>query len=524
MAVGRAGRTRDGHWLTYEIAFVSDWLPPSSLLPELFQRYAMAQLEEDTKAFADSRPRAPIDEIMASYRAERPESIDELQRFVQRWFAFPDAPGPLVESERDTRSLAAHIDHLWSLLVRRDTPARSDLSRIMMPSRYIVPGGIFRESYYWDTYFSLIGMVPAHHELIADTVRNLAFLVAVVGHIPNGNRTYYVSRSQPPFFYLIVGLLDEENPASAYAQYLPQLLREHAFWMDGEGTHATHRRVVRMPGGEVLNRYWDDTPIPRDEAYPKDVHLAERMAPRAAESVYRDIRAACESGWDFSSRWFDDQWTMETIVTTSVVPVDLNSLLYGLERAIADGAQATGDVSTSREFNARASARAATMQRYLWNESIGLFDDFDLSRGHCRGNVTPAGLMPLFVELASPAQASRSAALVTARLLAPGGLLSSERNTGQQWDAPNGWAPLQWIAVSAFARYGFHAIADTIADRWVATVERVYRETGRLVEKYDVVTARPGGGGEYELQDGFGWTNGVTAALLRRARGSVSRP
>jgi alpha,alpha-trehalase len=313
----------------------------------------------------------------------------------------------------------------------------------------------------------------------------------------------------------MVGLLDRESPSRAYARYLPQLRREYAFWMDGEDRGAAHRRVIRMPDGAVLNRYWDDAPIPRDEAYPKDVELAAHVPARDVESVYRDVRAACESGWDFSSRWFDDQATMETIVTTRIVPIDLNALLHGLEVAIAEGAQVAGDASVAAEFAARAERRSAAMHRHLWNDVLGVFDDFDLRNGACRGNVTPAGLMPVFLGSATPEQVRRCAAVVEARLLAPGGLLSSDRSTGQQWDAPNGWAPLQWMAVAGFRRFGLHELADRIAERWLATVERVYRETGRLVEKYDVVTARPGGGGEYELQDGFGWTNGVTAALLR---------
>lgn len=493
------------------------WLPPSALLPELFQRYAMAQLEEDTKAFADAVPRAPIGEIMAEYRASTPRTVTDVAAFVHRWFAFPDASRGDASSSPSARPLLEHIDQLWSALVRQDTPEHADLSRILLPARYIVPGGIFRESYYWDSYFSLLGMNEGHADLVKDTVRNFAFLIDTLGHVPNGNRTYYASRSQPPFFFLMVGLLDRDDPARAYGRFLTQLRREHAFWMDGESTDTSQRRVVRMPDGTVLNRYWDDTPIPRDEAYPKDVELAARIASRTPEAVYRDVRAACESGWDFSSRWFDDQATMETIVTTSVVPVDLNALLLGLERAIADGAHTMGDHALSAAFAQRAEHRLAAMQRYLWNEATGFFDDWDLRSGTCRGNITPAGLMPMFLGFATHEQVARGAAVVQAKLLAPGGLLSSERTTGQQWDAPNGWAPLQWIAVSGFRRYGHDALASTIAERWLATVERVFRETGRLVEKYDVVSARPGGGGEYALQDGFGWTNGVTAALLRGA-------
>jgi alpha,alpha-trehalase len=458
-----------------------------------------------------------VDEIMAAYRAESPKDVDALHAFVHHWFEFP-VPRSDVHVATGL-SLGAHIEALWPQLVRSDDASNADISRLPLPAPYIVPGGIFRESYYWDTYFSLIGLGPDHRELVASMVQDFAHLIDTVGHIPNGNRTYYLSRSQPPFFALIVGLLDPRNPARAHAQYLPQLRREHAFWMDGEATLApasAHRRVVCLPDGTVLNRYWDDTPIPRDEAYPKDVELAEQATGRTAEDVYRNVRAACESGWDFSSRWFDDHASMTTINTTSVAPVDLNTLLYMLESAIAAGAREVGDEPLEREFAARGAARAAALHRCCWNETLGVFDDVDLRTNTLRGNLTPAGLFPMFADLATPVQVARMAATTQRTLLAEGGLLSSALHTGQQWDAPNGWAPLQWIAVDGFDRHGQGALADRIAERWLATVERVFRETGRLVEKYDVVTARPGGGGEYALQDGFGWTNGVSAALLRR--------
>jgi alpha,alpha-trehalase len=121
---------------------------------------------------------------------------------------------------------------------------------------------------------------------------------------------------------------------------------------------------------------------------------------------------------------------------------------------------------------------------------------------------------PLFVGLADPDQARAVAAAVSSSLLAPGGVLTTSQRTGQQWDAPNGWAPHQWIAVVGFNNYDQTELARTIATRWVATVARAYRETGKLLEKYDVQEAAPGGGGEYPLQDGFGWTNGVTRAFI----------
>ena len=135
-----------------------------------------------------------------------------------------------------------------------------------------------------------------------------------------------------------------------------------------------------------------------------------------------------------------------------------------------------------------------------------------------RGGVTAATAYPLFVGLTTGARATRVAATIERQLLAPGGLRTTVVDTGQQWDKPNGWAPLQWIAVAGLDRTGNRALADKIARRFLATVQREYAASGKLVEKYDVEEVKPGGGGEYPLQDGFGWTNGVTRALMERGR------
>jgi alpha,alpha-trehalase len=134
-------------------------------------------------------------------------------------------------------------------------------------------------------------------------VRNFAHLIDRFGHIPNGNRTYYLSRSQPPFFAAMVNLIAAREGDSVYTRYLPQLASEYAFWMEGEATlsrGAAHRRVVRLHDGTVLNRYWDDRDTPREESYREDVETA-RAANRSSQEVYRNLRAAAESGWDFTS-------------------------------------------------------------------------------------------------------------------------------------------------------------------------------------------------------------------------------
>jgi alpha,alpha-trehalase len=282
----------------------------------------------------------------------------------------------------------------------------------------------------------------------------------------------------------------------------------------GLGPGQARRNVVAMPDGSILNRYWDTRNTPRDEGYRNDF-LTARASGRPPAQVYRDIRAAAESGWDFSSRWFGDRQHMPTIRTTSIVPVDLNSLLYGLEQAIARGCAEQHDLACEQDFEGRAQRRRQAMERYLWDPRAGYFEDYDWQRGRRRDELSAATLYPLFVGLATSQQASRVARTMRAHLLKGGGIVTTTLHSGQQWDAPNGWAPLQWIAVRGLARYGDDSLAHDIASRWLATVRRVYANTGKMFEKYDVEHALPGGGGEYPVQDGFGWTNGVTRGLLQ---------
>ena len=500
--------------------------PPSILFGDLFREVALAGIFEDGKLWSDARPLRSPREIMDRYRQERPRGAEALRRFVDRHFAMPQGSDRATVQPQPGRPLCRHISELWPILTREavDPPPFSSL--LALPHRFVVPGGRFREVYYWDSYFTMLGFGEDQAGLRRAMVDNFAHLVRSYGHVPNGNRSYYLSRSQPPFLFRMVGLLSPEDPARAYAEYLDVLRREHAFWMRGaEGLQPAQARlrVVALPDGAVLNRYYDARDVPRDESYAADVETASR-AGRPAREVHRNLRAAAESGWDFSSRWLADGDDLATIRTLSIVPPDLNALLYGLERAIADGCRRAGDGACGSEFNARAEARRRAMSAFLWNDELGLFDDYDWRRAERLGNVSAASLYPLFVGAASPDQASRVAATVRARLLAPGGLATTTRVTGQQWDAPNGWAPLQWIAAEGLRAYGEEPLAREIARRWLTTVRRAFRSTGKLLEKYDVNEDRPGGGGEYPLQDGFGWTNGVTVALLQRFPELASEP
>jgi alpha,alpha-trehalase len=314
----------------------------------------------------------------------------------------------------------------------------------------------------------------------------------------------------------MVELQAEHEGVRALTKRLPQLEREYAFWMEGAESLSpgtAHRRVVRLADGSLLNRYWDDLATPRDEAYLEDIETAKKSG-RPPADVYRDLRATAESGLDFSSRWLADGKTLSSIRTTDIVPVDLNSLLYKLELTIARGCEASRRLDCKKTMQAHARARQKSMLQLMWDEKLNAFVDYDWRNNKRLPHLTAATAFPLFADLVSNQQAHRVASAIRKSLLMPHGLATTTEDTGEQWDAPNGWAPLQWIAIDGLRRHAERELAAKIAEAWVAENTRVYCKTGKLVEKYNVRDAGEGKGGEYPVQDGFGWTNGVLIKLL----------
>ncbi|HEX3378259.1 MAG TPA: alpha,alpha-trehalase TreA [Paraburkholderia sp.] len=492
-------------------------LPPAPdiLYGDLFVAVQTAQIFNDQKTFVDATPNGNPAAIVQLYETQKNQPGFSLQTFVNQYFTPP--PDQSI-TPPPNQSLREHIDSLWSGLTRTTTSAPDYSSLIPMPKPYVVPGGRFREGYYWDTYFTMLGLQESGREdLVDDMLDNFAYMIDTYGHIPNGNRTYYLSRSQPPFYSYMVELAAQKEGNTVYQKYLPELRKEYAYWMQGATSTprgGATRNVVVLKDGTVLNRYWDELDTPRDESYLEDVQTAQASG-RPANQVYRDLRATAESGWDFSSRWFGDNQTLATVRTTSIIPVDLNSLLFHLETTIARGCSVTRDFGCVAQFIGYAARRAEGINRYLWNNN-GYYGDYDWQLGKPRDNQTPAMLYPLMAGVAWPDRAWKTAQTVQNVLLKQGGLATSIYNTTQQWDAPNGWAPLHWIAIQGLKRYGRADLAKPIGTRFLADVENVYNTQQKLVEKYVVEGAGEGGGGggEYPLQDGFGWTNGVTLMLL----------
>jgi len=334
----------------------------------------------------------------------------------------------------------------------------------------------------------MLGLVRSNQtELLNNMLNNFAYLIRTIGHIPNGNRYYYVGRSQPPFFVLMTELLGQTE------KYKTELEMEYQFWMT--------KRAIILDDGTILNRYYDDlSSRPRPEAFLEDTETAHKAN---NTNIYSHLRAAAESGWDFSSRWLEDENDLSTIIAADILPIDLNCLLYHLELALGKTTEAE--------------RRRQAIQKYMWSNEQKFFTDYNFIKKKQTNRLTLAGLYPLWLNVSTSDQAQHVARQIESLFLFDGGLVTTiSKQSIQQWDGPNGWAPLQYIGYRALLQTpGYETLARTIRQRWMSLNERVFKETGKMMEKYDVVDInRPAGGGEYKTQDGFGWTNGVYLEML----------
>lgn len=498
--------------------------PPRDLGP-LFYHAELARVFPDSKTLVDARPRSAPSEIAARYAAATRAGTVDLKAFVAEHFEPPAEPAAGAASE-PAQSMEDHIRALWPALTRAADPADPRSSRIPMPEPYVVPGGRFREVYYWDSYFTMHGLVASGRlDLVKGMLDNFAHLITVIGHIPNGNRTYYLARSQPPYFAAMVALYGAATDPARALVYLDALETEHAFWMEGADRLApgeAHRRVVRLAGGAVLNRYWDDRAEPRPESYREDFELGEQVPPAGRAQLFRNVRAATESGWDFSSRWMRDPTDLRTLETIELAPIDLNAVLHRAETTIAALRTARGrpgDAEVAERYTRDAEQRRTALLAAAYDPDAGFFFDVRWKTGErVTDRPTMAAAAVLYFGLATPDQGRAVAARLERDFLKPGGFETTQIASGQQWDAPNGWPPLQWLAIRGVAQYGRDDLARDATERWLTVNRRVYRETGKMMEKYDVTDlTRPAGGGEYPTQDGFGWTNGVALGLLMAA-------
>src|ERR1035437_7122650 len=255
-------------------------LPPDRIYGRLFTDVQLQPAFPDSKTFVDCTPKRNPDEIISSYRSLRKDSVSkkEMVKFIVENFTVP-FDSPSGTQTEPSESLENHINRLWKVLKHEPDKSIPGSSLLPLPYPYIVPGGRFREIYYWDSYFTMLGLAQSGEwEMIENMIRNFSFLIQTYGHIPNGNRTYYLSRSQPPFFSMVIQLLAEKKGNTVYREYLNSLQKEYDYWMDKT---APTRHVVIMPNGAVLNRYYDQDSIPRQESYREDYLLVQKESREA---------------------------------------------------------------------------------------------------------------------------------------------------------------------------------------------------------------------------------------------------
>ncbi len=402
---------------------------------------------------------------------------------------------------------------------------------LYLPHPYVVPGGRFNEMYGWDSYFILLGLLrDGEVEAARGMVDNFVYEIEHYGTILNANRTYYLTRSQPPFLTrMMLGVFARSGDRAWLESTLKAAESHYTFW-------TTEPHLVPATG---LSRYFDfgEGPAPevlsdeRDEQgrthYDRvrefyrandvtdyeEARFYDAKADRLTPLFYKGDRSMRESGFDPSNRFGPFSADI-----TDYVPVCLNALLYQMERDFADISRILGRADAAKGWDARAEERRSLMDRYLWDEGKGLYLDYDVAKGSRRDYPFATTFYPLWVGAASPVQAARVAGNLK-RFEETGGLLTSTTTSGSQWDAPFGWAPLQLIAVDGLRRCGHTDAADRIARKVIALVTREFERSGTIVEKYDVRRSASDVAGDIrfgyrENQVGFGWTNGVYLELV----------
>ncbi len=437
----------------------------------------------------------------------------------------------------------------------RDLPAQGLL---YLPNPYIVPGGRFNEMYGWDSYFILLGLEADHREKLAKgIVDNFLFEIVHYGGVLNANRTYYLTRSQPPFLTSMIRAVIEDPasfPATPAGRIAEEQWLQHAYQL-AQKDYSTWTRPEHRAGMTHLARYWGygSGPVPEmadaSTYYPDIIRaLVEHPTPAAAGFVvkgsehpdaaeaarlkqtscdvnasvvcmrawyggyrlsrdfYKGDRAMRESGFDTS-----DRFGPFSGATEDYAPVGLNCLLYRYERDLEHFAHLLALPRDAMQWDRRAQARNAAIQRYLWRPSQGDFADWDFVHSRASNYAFITALYPLWSGVATREE-EKSVVAKLSVFERPGGLATSDYDSGLQWDLPYGWAPTNWIAVAGLDDTGYRADAARIAAHFDATVDRGFAADGTIREKYNVVT----GNAEVTVTTGyqqnvigFGWTNAV---------------
>ncbi len=403
---------------------------------------------------------------------------------------------------------------------------------LYLPFPYVVPGGRFNEMYGWDSYFILLGLLRDKQTKLAKyMVDNFIYQVEHYGCVLNANRTYYLTRSQPPFLAPMVQAVYQVTKDKEWLKRcLPALTLYYDFWIKRE----------HLTSSTGLSRYWDFGEGAADEVlfserdaegkthYDRvkeffrangnilDYDISrfyDRERDELTPAFFKGDRSMRESGFDPSNRF--GPFNTDCV---SYNPVCLNSLLYITEQCMAEISRELGDIGSVGLWDGRKYDRATKIRELMWDKRDGLFYDYNIETKSVRRYPFLTTFYPLWAGVATREQAAQVVKNLPL-FERDGGLMSSTTVTGCQWDSPYGWAPLHFIAIEGLRRYGYNTEARRIAEKFLATVVNDFMLHNGIVEKYDVVTGRSDVAADIKFgyssnEIGFGWTNAIVLEIL----------
>ncbi|XP_058060859.1 trehalase isoform X1 [Anopheles bellator] len=516
---------------------------------DLLRTVQMSEIYPDSKTFVDMKMRKSPNETLDAFHEfmvgqNNAPSNAKLLEWVEANFEKPGAefenwipddwaPRPKFLDriqDVDLREFANQLHQIWHQLGRKmttDVALNPDLySIIHVDNPVIVPGGRFREFYYWDSYWIVKGLLLSEmYSTTKGMLENFLSIVQRFGFIPNGGRIYYSMRSQPPLLCgMVKAYVDATNDTKFAMDSVETLEREFQFFMNNYMTEVHNHQLAT---------YGYKSSGPRPESYREDVKTAaifERDEDK--QDYYCELKAAAESGMDFSSRWFIKDGTnagnLTDLKCRSIVAVELNAILYWNALIIAEFYGLRNDIHSAdkrREYLDKAEELRKAINAVLWDEQEGAWFDYDLINKKPRKYFTPTNLSPLWVgcyDKGDTALPKRILAYIERLQLDryPGGVPNTLQSTNEQWDFPNVWAPMQHMLVMGLDSLDSREakeLAFRWGQRWVRSNYIAYNKTHAMFEKYDAQElGGHGGGGEYDVQTGFGWTNGAAMDLMNK--------
>ncbi|XP_052759357.1 uncharacterized protein LOC113519591 [Galleria mellonella] len=518
---------------------------------DLLHKVQLARIYPDSKTFVDLKLVYSENDTLDNFAklmdaTNKNPSREALIQFVNKYFVDGnelshwsppdfDANPPILEqiSDPKLKQFAKDVIQIWARLGRKvnpdimEHPGRSSL--IYVPNGFIVPGGRFKELYYWDSYWMVRGLIISNMtETAKGMIENLLYLVEKLGYMPNGSRLYYLGRSHPPLLTAMVASYFTATGDLAWlAKHIATVEKELHYWL-------TNKKIeVELKGKKyMLLRYIADKTNngPRPESYYEDFTNAQ-IFPNddMREEFYLQIKSAAESGWDFSSRWFmfsNKDVNLTSVHPTSILPVDLNSIFAGALEFAGDFRNHLKNRREAQKWWSLAKYWRSAIANVLWDSEDGIWYDYDLKAKAFRKQFYPSCATPLWTRAVEVDQASEYGARLAKYLSSsgamdfPGGVPTSISHSGEQWDFPNAWPPLQSIIIGGLYNSGDEKAIQMAKDQakiWIRANYIGYTTWQKMFEKYNVMKpGHEGSGGEYSVQDGFGWTNGIVLELLQR--------